>query len=117
MPSKTVAHYSLHDDGPDVPMGILFVFKFTRNEAGAPKLVSAKEFVGSLAAGRIPGRNIFWERVQDREQLVLRRVYMYSPSMVHGPSGVFTRSDAHLAMRGSPCISPRFDGTSPNRFH
>lgn len=46
---KTVAQCAFDDGGPDIPVEIVFVFKFTQDETGSPKLVSTMEFMDSLA--------------------------------------------------------------------
>ena len=47
--SKLIAHCAFQDGEPDIPVEMMFIFKFTQNEAGVPKLVSTAEFVDSLA--------------------------------------------------------------------
>ena len=48
MISKTIAHYALRDEEPDIHVEIVFI-QFTENEAGALKLVSATEIIDLLA--------------------------------------------------------------------
>ena len=54
--SKTMAHCALQDEEPDIPVEIVFIFKFTQTEAGAPKLVSTTEFMDSLAMVKVAER-------------------------------------------------------------
>lgn len=49
MISKTIAHYALRDEEPGIHVEIEFTSKFTENEAGALKFVSATEFIDLLA--------------------------------------------------------------------
>ena len=56
MTSKTIAHCALQDGEPDIPVEIVFVFKFTQSEGGAPKLVSTMEFMDSLAMVKVAER-------------------------------------------------------------
>jgi len=54
--SKTIAHCALQDEEPDIPVEIVFIFKFTKDETGAPKLVSTMEFMDSLAMVKVAER-------------------------------------------------------------
>lgn len=47
--SKLIAYCAFHDGEPDIPVEIVFIYKFIQNGAGATKLVSVIEFVDSLA--------------------------------------------------------------------
>jgi len=51
-----MAHCAFQDGEPDIPVEIVFIFKFTQNEAGASKLVSTMEFMDSLAMVRVAER-------------------------------------------------------------
>ena len=53
---KTVANCAFQDEGPDIPVEIVFILKFTQNEAGAPKLLSTTEFMDSLAMVKVAER-------------------------------------------------------------
>jgi hypothetical protein len=55
--SKSVGQCEFDDEEPDaIPVEIVFFFKFTKDESGAPKLVSAMEFMDSLAMVKIVER-------------------------------------------------------------
>ena len=53
---KTIAHCAFHDGEPDIPVEIVFVFKFTRDESGVSKLISTMEFMDSLAMVKVAER-------------------------------------------------------------
>ena len=54
--SKSTAHCALVDGEPDIPVEIVFIFKFTEDEADVPKLVSTTEFMDSLAMVKVVER-------------------------------------------------------------
>ena len=54
--SKTIAHCAFDDGEPDIPVEIVFIFKFIQDEAGAPKLASTTEFMDSLAMVKVVER-------------------------------------------------------------
>jgi hypothetical protein len=53
---KAVARCALDDGEPDIPVEIIFIFKFIQDETGAPKLISTTEFMDSLAMVRVGER-------------------------------------------------------------
>lgn len=54
---KTFAHCAFPDEEPgDIPVEIVFIFKFTQDETGAPKLLSTAEFMDSLAMVKVGER-------------------------------------------------------------
>ena len=53
---KSVAQCAFDDGEPDIPVEIVFVFKFTKDETGAPKLLSTMEFMDSLAMVKVAER-------------------------------------------------------------
>jgi len=46
---QAISHCAFRDEEPDIPVEIVFIFKFTQDETGAPKLASTTEFMDSLA--------------------------------------------------------------------
>jgi len=59
----SVAQCAFDDGEPNIPVEIVFVFKFTQDEAGAPKLLSTMEFMDSLAMVNVAGRQAKGKKV------------------------------------------------------
>jgi hypothetical protein len=51
-----MGHCALPDEKPAIPVEVVFIFKFTQDETGAPKLISAVEFIDSLAIMKVGER-------------------------------------------------------------
>lgn len=56
MTFQSIAHCAFQEGGSDIPVEIVFIFKFTQDEAGVPKLVSTTEFMDSLAMVKVAER-------------------------------------------------------------
>jgi hypothetical protein len=63
MSTKTMAQCAFDDGGENIPVEIVFVFKFTEDETGAPKLISTLEFMDSLAMVKVAERQARGKKV------------------------------------------------------
>lgn len=59
----TIAHCAFNDEEPDIPVEIVFVFKFIQDETGATKLISTLEFMDSLAMVNVAERQAKGKKV------------------------------------------------------